>query len=252
MSLGSGRALSTRIGRALAVRYARSLWRPVRGAIGETGLALTLAVVAIVAIGTSPLAAQDRGMEILQGASRRYAAVRTLCASFVQHLRVPLLEQETTSRGRLCQARPNLFAMRFTDPAGDLVVVDGRFMWYYTPSTDDKQVFKFPIEQGVRGQDFHREFLESPEIKYDVTYEAIDPVDGARAHRLRLRPKQPTSYRAAVLWIEEGTSLLRALRLEEENGNERTVNLRDIEFDVTPPAGFFTFTTPPGVLEITP
>jgi outer membrane lipoprotein-sorting protein len=106
-----------------------------------------------------------------------------------------------------------------------------------------------PVSAGL---DFHREFLEDPELKYDVTYESADDLSGTQTHRLRLRPKQPTSYRSAVLWIEQSTSLLRVIRLEEENGNERTINLRNIEFDVAPPAGWFTFAPPPGVLVITP
>ncbi|HUF76998.1 MAG TPA: outer membrane lipoprotein carrier protein LolA, partial [Longimicrobiales bacterium] len=181
-----------------------------------------------------------------------YAPVRSLCADFVQLLRVPLLGDETTARGRLCQQRPDLFAMRFTEPAGDLVVVDGEFMWYYMPSNDAKQYFKFPIERGTGGLDFHREFLESPEEKYDVTYEAADEVGGTPTHRLRLRPRQPASYRAAVLWIERETSILRVFRLEEENGSERTINLRDVQLGASPPAGFFEVTPPPGVLVITP
>jgi outer membrane lipoprotein-sorting protein len=199
-----------------------------------------------------PVAAQDRGMEVLQAASRRYAPVTSLCADFVQHLRVPLLDQERTARGRLCQARPNLFAMRFTDPQGDVFVVDGESVWYYTPSTDAKQAFRFPVARGTGGLDFHREFLEDPELKYDVSYESRDQVAGTETDRLRLVPKRPSGYRSAVLWIEQGTSILRVIRLEEENGNERTINLRDIAFGAPPPSGWFTFTPPPGVLVITP
>ena len=194
--------------------------------------------------------AQDRGMALLEEAAARYAPVSSICADFVQHLAVPLLEQERTARGRLCQARPNLFAMRFTDPAGDLLVVDGTSVWYYMPSNDPKQAFRSPVERGTGGQDFHREFLESPRTKYTVTYEGEEQVGGAPTHRLRLVPRTRASYRAAILWLEEGTSLLRQFRLEEENGNRRTVTLSDIEFDVAPPAGFFEFTPPPGVTSI--
>ena len=196
--------------------------------------------------------AQDRGMDVLRAASARYAPVTSLCADFVQHLRVPLLDQERTARGRLCQARPNLFAMRFTDPSGDLFVVDGESVWYYTPSSDAKQAFRFPASRGTGGLDFHREFLEDPELKYRVTFESSDDLAGTATHRLRLVPTQRASYRAAVLWIEQGTSILRAIRLEEENGNERTINLRDIAFGVDTPGGFFSFAPPPGVLVITP
>lgn len=194
----------------------------------------------------SPAAAQDRGMDLLRQASARYAPVSTLCADFVQHLLTPLLEQERSARGRLCQARPNLFAMRFSDPAGDVLVVDGASFWYYLPSSDPKQAFRAPVER-ARGQDFHREFLENPEQKYAVTYEGDETVAGAGTQRLRLVPRTPQSYRAAILWIEQGTSLLRQIRLEEENGNRRTITLSAIQFDVAPPAGFFVFTPPAGV-----
>jgi chaperone LolA len=186
-------------------------------------------------------------MTLLEEASARYAPVSSVCADFVQHLAVPLLDDERTARGRLCHARPNLFAMRFTEPAGGVVLVDGTYSWYYMPSSDPRQAFRAPVEQGTGGQDFHREFLENPRTKYTVTYEGEEQVGGAATHRLRLVPRTRTSYRAAVLWLEQGTSLLRQFRLEEENGNRRTVTLSDIQFDVAPPAGFFVFTPPRGV-----
>jgi outer membrane lipoprotein-sorting protein len=191
-------------------------------------------------------AAQQDGMALLERAAARYRTVSTLCADFVQSHVNPLLEQERTGRGRLCQARPNLFGMRFTDPAGDVVVVDGATFWYYLPSNDPRQAFRAPAER-AGGQDFHREFLDDPRNKYAVTYEGEEQVEGASTHRIRLVPRARASYRAAVLWLEEGTSLLRQIRVEEENGNRRTVTLSRIQFDVAPPTGFFLFTPPAGV-----
>jgi outer membrane lipoprotein-sorting protein len=34
-----------------------------------------------------------------------------------------------TSRGEFMQRRPNRFAMRWRDPAGDVIVSDGEVMW---------------------------------------------------------------------------------------------------------------------------
>jgi len=233
------------------VGLVRSLLVPLV-AKAAVGLALVEALPATPLGAQASTSAQERGMEVLERASARYAPVQSLCADFVQHLAVPLLGDERTSRGRLCQDRPNLFAMRFTEPAGDLVVVDGESMWYYMPSSDPKQVFRFEVEQGTRGQDFHRDFLEDPQHKYDVAYEAEELVSGERTHRLRLVPKTRVSYRAAVLWIEEATSLLRQIRVIEENGNERTITLRGIEFDREPPPGWFAFTPPASALVISP
>jgi outer membrane lipoprotein-sorting protein len=197
---------------------------------------------------TGRLSAQDRGLEILHEAAGRYAAVETLCAEFTQHLSVPLLGRERTGTGRLCQGRPNLFAMRFTDPPGDVIVVDGDFAWIYFPSNDEKTVLKTSADRSAGGRDFHREFLEDPESKYEVEYEGADVVEGHETHRLRMLPKGPVSYRAAVVWIDSGDPVLRQLRLEEENGSVRTVVLANVDFAAAPGADWFLFTPPAGAL----
>lgn len=204
----------------------------------------------VLGLGASGADAQDRGLGVLQGAAARYQRVDALCAQFTQHLSVPLLQEERTGVGRLCQASPNLFAMRFSDPEGDAVVVDGESTWVYFPSLDPKQVFKGPVEASAGGRDFHREFLERPEEKYHVRYEAAEAVDGIATHRLRLVPKQPAGYTAAVLWIDIREPLLRRIRIVEENESVRTITLRDIDLDATPDPQMFSFTPPPGALVI--
>lgn len=211
-----------------------------------------LAPAMLLAAGATHAAAQDRGLEILDGAGERYAAVETVCADFTQHLSAPLLRTERTGTGHLCTGRPNLFAMRFDDPPGDLVVVDGDFAWVYFPSNDEKTVMKTPAERSAGGQDFHREFLVDPESKYDIEYEGVETVEGHRAHRLRMRPKGPASYSSAIVWIDEASPVLRRLRLEEENGNVRTITLDDVVFGADVGVEWFTFTPPAGALVVTP
>ena len=193
---------------------------------------------------------QDRGLALLDGASERYGAVETVCADFIQHLQVPLLGSERTGIGRLCQGRPNLFAMRFSDPQGDLVVVDGESAWVYFPSNDPRTVLKTSAERAAGGQDFHREFLVEPEERYDVRYEEEDVVAGHRTYRLRLTPLRRSSYRSAIVWIDQGTPVLRQVRLEEENGNVRTITLDSVGFDVDPGDDWFRFSPPEGALVV--
>jgi outer membrane lipoprotein-sorting protein len=47
-----------------------------------------------------------------------------------------------------------------------------------------------------------------------------------------------------VLWIDRDTPVLRQIRLEEENGNVRTITLTDVAFEARPGEGFFRFTPP--------
>ena len=210
-----------------------------------------VAVLSLGLLGMLPgegVQAQDRGLDILHGAADRYESVETLCADFTQILLVPLLRTERTGSGRLCQGRPNLFAMRFEEPQGDLIVVDGAFAWVYFPSSDAKTVLKTTADRAAGGRDFHREFLVDPETKYDVTYEDSEVVEGHSTHRIRMRPKLASSYRIATVWIDDGAPVLRRLQLEEENGNIRTITLAEVGFGEDPGSGWFAFTPPSGTL----
>lgn len=239
--MSSGPSNARALGANGRVRTAASVWSAVAIA------ALSTFVVGFP-IGA---AAQDQGVAVLDRAAARYAGVETLCANFVQRLEIPLLGEETTGAGRLCQTRPNLFSMRFRDPEGDAIVADGEWVWVYRPSNDARQVLRFSPDRTAGGRDFHREFLEDTATKYDVAYEAPDQVGEAETHRLRLTPKGPAPYRAAVIWIDRGAPVLRQVRIEEENGNVRTITLSDVEFDAIPGPEWFTFTLPENALVIT-
>ena len=124
------------------------------------------AVLAVTALGAwlsgSPAAAQQDGLAALEEASARYGRATSVCADFVQLRAVPLLRQEVTQRGRLCSADPNLFAMRFTDPEGNVIVSDGATQWIYRPSDNPNQVFRARIGPETGGQDFYRRALGEP------------------------------------------------------------------------------------------
>jgi outer membrane lipoprotein carrier protein len=211
-------------------------------------LVVVAALAGMLSVSASgPVSAQEaRALALVEGAAARYEAASGLCADFSQHLSVLLLGEEKTGTGRLCQARPDRFAMRFTEPAGDAVVVDGSWVWLYYPSVDAKQVLRFPIAEAPGGFDFHRELLERPGEKYRLEYEAPEPVGGRDTHRIRLVPRAQVDFEAAVVWIAVEDRLLRKVRIEEENGTVRTVTLATVELDPTIPDDWFTFTPPPG------
>lgn len=191
-------------------------------------------------------AQEDRALSLLEGASTRYRAARSLCADFTQTLTVPLLDQESRGSGTLCQEQPDRFAMRFDDPAGDAVVMDGTWVWIYYKSANPGTVLRVPVAEAPGGFDLHREFLEDPGSKYRATYEGADEVAGRKTHRIRLVPLSPQAYQAAVVWLDEEDGLLRQVRIEDENESVRTVTLSNVALDPRIPEGFFVFTPPPG------
>ncbi len=173
--------------------------------------------------------------------------MKAFCADFEQEMRVPLLNQVTRSRGRLCQRQPDLFSMRFSDPAGDLVLADGEHLWIYFKSTDPTQVFQSPMSAGGGQFDFHREFLSEPGHKYVPTLTGRETVGGIPTRVLRLVPRAPSVYREARVWIDEESGHVRRIEIEEENCSVRRVDLTNLAENPTFPEGYFRFTPPPGV-----
>jgi len=187
---------------------------------------------------------------LLARAAERYEGVGGLCADFEQVRIVPLLDQRTTSRGRLCQRPPGYFLMDFREPEGDRVVADGTYLWTYFPSVDPGQVTR--AELGGRGGsgrtfDFHDEFLRDPARRFEATYQGREKVDGRSTHVLALRPRRPSGYDRARVWLDVEEGLIRRVELVEENGSIRRITLSSIELGVELDPERFHFTPPEGV-----
>jgi outer membrane lipoprotein carrier protein len=212
---------------------------------------VALAALTLGALPGSVWGQDGRALSILESASARYEGASSVCADFEQTLKVPLLSQENHGSGRLCQARPDRFAMRFDDPAGDVVVMDGTYVWIYYKSADPMTVIRLPVADAPGGFDLHREFLEGPAEKYRISYAGIERIGGRDTHHILLVPRKATSYVAAEVWIGGDDHLLRRVKIEEENESVRTLDLSNVTLDAKVPTDFFTFTPPPGAQIIT-
>ena len=189
---------------------------------------------------------------VLERASEEHATLTGFCADFQQTLTAPLLNQVTRSRGRMCQRQPDRFAMRFTDPEGDVVIADGEWLWIYFPSSDAGQVIRSAMTSGGRGRfDFHREFLSDPGTRYAPSYLRAEELDGDLVHVIRLVPREPSAYREARVWIDARSWLIRRTEIEEENDNLREVLLTGFQRDPQLGGDAFRFTPPQGVQVIT-
>ncbi len=195
----------------------------------------------------APAAAQERDpIEVLERAAERYESIESFCAAFIQERIVPLLDQTTRSSGTLCQMHPAYFLMEFDDPEGDRVVADGEHLWMYYPSVNPGQVIRTRMGgPGGATFDFHGEFLEDPAGRFEARYTGQDRVTGRVTHVLALRPREPSGYVEARIWVEEERGLIRKVEIEEENESLRRVTLSDIRVDPGLEPSRFEFTPPP-------
>jgi outer membrane lipoprotein carrier protein len=211
---------------------------------------LLMVGLGIAAPAPARVGAQDP-WPILDRASAAYQTVATLSADFVQVVTNPMLGAPDTARGRLYQMRPARFAMRFTEPKGDRVVADGRFLWLYTPSTTPGQVIRSRIpEYGATGPNLIGQFVERPHERYTARYVRADSLaDGTgRVDVIALVPKAADHpYSEALLWVGRQDGLVHRLDITEASGQLRTVLLRHITVNTGVPGRELTFSPPAGV-----
>lgn len=190
---------------------------------------------------------QDPG-PVLDRASAAYQIVSTLSADFVQVVVNPLVGAPDTTRGRLYQMRPNHFAMRFTEPRGDRIVADGRYLWLYTPSTTPGQVIRTAIPSaGSTGPNLIGQFVERPRERYRARYLRADSLEEKVADVVALAPRAPDQpYTDAVLWVDRETGLLRRLEITETSGQRRILVLRNVRVNAGVPDREFRFSPPAG------
>jgi outer membrane lipoprotein carrier protein len=197
----------------------------------------------------APVLAQSPSTAALDRAVAAWANVKTLRASVEQTVVNPLTGRSMTSRGEVQQRRPGRFAVRFTDPAGDVIVSDGTTLWLYLPSTTPGQVIRSSLgKTGAASLDLTEQFLAEPRAKYDVADAGADVVDGRGTRALRLVPKpgQQMPFVRAKVWIDDKDGLVRQFEATDRSGITRKVKLSNVRLNSGVAEGAFKFSVPKG------
>ncbi len=225
------------------------------GIVGSGPTRVGIATLAALAVGglIRQAAAQD-ATAALDRAGRTYESLTSLRADFRQTISNPMLGDPETTRGVLYLVPPDRFAMRFEHPEGDRIVVDGEWLWAFTPSTVPNQVLRQPIPRyGAATPNIFLQFVDNPLERYDATYVGTDSVAADLVDVVRLVPKQDgLGFRRATISISRRTGLLRRVALVEESGQRRTLVLIAIEPGAAVPRREVTFVVPEGVRIVTP
>ena len=207
-----------------------------------------LILLALTLFSPSKGAAQD-AQAIIGRAARVYRSLASLQADFVQMIDNPMIDS-AESRGTLVQAGPAKLAMRFSDPPGEAIVVDGKHVWVYTPSTVPGQVVRLSVPSGgpVYGYNLLAWLLDRPAERYRPSYLKSERIDGRTTDAIQLVPAVPDlPFTKAVVWIDREDALPRRLEIHEESGATRTLSLSHIRVNQSVPASTFQFKAPEGV-----
>jgi len=207
------------------------------------------ALAATALLAAPPARAQDAA-SVVGRSARAYQALSSLKADFVQRIDDPLIDTALTSRGTLVQAGQSKLAMRFTSPADDRIVIDGQYVWVYTPSTTPGQVLRLELPSGgpVYGFNVLSWILDRPTERYRMQYLRSDRLDGRAVDVVQLVPTIPElPFSRAIVWLDRDDALPRRLEITERLGGTRTIALSHLRVNDTVPDSTFLFKVPSGV-----
>jgi outer membrane lipoprotein carrier protein len=207
-----------------------------------------LVLLALTLLTASPALAQD-AQAIIGRAARVYRSLASLRADFVQVIDNPMIDS-AESKGTLVQAGPAKLAMRFSDPPGEAIVIDGEHVWVYTPSTVPGQVVRLSVPSGgpVYGYNLLAWLLDRPAERYRPSYLRSERIGGRTSDVIQLIPAVPNlPFTKAVIWLDREDALPRRLEIHEESGATRTLTLSRIQVNQSLPERTFSFKVPSGV-----
>lgn len=195
-----------------------------------------------------PAFAQDPATAAIDKAVGAYSRVKTAHATFEQTIINPLTGSKLDSKGEFDQARPDKFAFRFSDPKGDVIVSDGRFVWIYLPSSTPGQVIRAPLSSDIEGSiDLIGTFFTNPKTKYAISDGGTATVGTRPTRLLTLAPKsKDASFTRARVWIDTEDGSLRQFEAEERSGITRTVRITSFTPNADVASTAFTFKPPKG------
>ena len=196
----------------------------------------------------APLSQGEDAPAIVNRAAQTYQGLTSFHADFRQVIADSMVGT-FESRGRLAQAGAAYLAMRFTDPAGDAIVMDGDHIWVYTPSTTPGQVIRMPIPSDPTfGPNLLAWILTNPAERYRSRYIRRDAVAGRSTDVIGLTPIDASlPFTEAVVWLDRIDYLPRKLEIRERGGQSRVLSLTGVEVNRRTASGTFRFDVPAGV-----
>ena len=193
--------------------------------------------------------AQANARTLVSRASSAYRGLQSLRADFDQLIQNPMIGDQA-SKGVLVQSGPAKLAMRFSDPDGEAIVIDGEYVWVYTPSTTPGQVLRMPLPSGgpVYGYNLIAWLLDRPHERYQSTFVRNDRLEGRAVSVVEMVPTVPDMpFSRAVVWLDRNDGLPRRIEIEETSGQHRTLTLRNLRANVRAGDDTFRFRVPSGV-----
>jgi outer membrane lipoprotein-sorting protein len=199
----------------------------------------TIAAALLLLVGTAAFARQETPRQsgarqdsfddlYLRG-QRANAAINTLSAHFTEVTSSSLLTRQLVSHGRLAVERPARVVLRYSQPEGRVILIDGNRMTMSWPSHNVRQTTDIGTAQGRVQKYFVNGTATELRGQFDI--EEHDASDRPGTYHVTMVPKRKQireSLARLDLWVMRSTLLLDAMRMTFANGDTKMMSFDEV------------------------
>jgi outer membrane lipoprotein carrier protein len=180
--------------------------------------------------------------DVAQRVDRHYNQLHSLKAAFTETYEG--MGRRRTESGTLLLAKPGMMRWDYSQPAGKLFLLDGKYAWFYTRGS--AQVQRAPAKQ--------LDDLRSP-LRYLLGHTQLEKemvnlhlaVNGNGTYTLVGQPKGQEQRIPKMAMTVSGEGTILAIEAEENDGSTTHFTFAGEQVNAAAPAGSFRFVPPAGV-----
>lgn len=181
---------------------------------------------------------------MIERLQRSYDSAVDFVADFRQETEVKTLNRNLKAWGKVYFKRPGRMLWRYDEPKGQLVLADGKSLYYYQP--EQRQVIKTPLKNAFRSDTPLSFLLGIGNLKKDFTLRLKGVEQGH--YVLQLHPKDESGRIGEIfLGVEREAFDIVWARIRDAAGNVTTIRFSRIQKGIGLKDSLFRLQVPDGV-----
>ena len=183
----------------------------------------------------------DTAQQLAQRVDKYYNALHSLRTSFTETFRGMGMDRE--EHGILLLRKPGKMHWTYSDPAGKVFLLDGKYAWFYSPG--DAQVERVAASQMDDLRSPLRFLLGHTQLQKELVGLALSETPNGL--ELSGVPKGMQNRVAKIVLGVNPDGTIRSMSITETDGAETAFTFRDSQANAPAPDSDFVFHAPTGI-----
>ena len=183
----------------------------------------------------------DTAQQLAQRVDKYYSGLHSLRTNFTETFRGMGMDRE--ERGTLLLRKPGKMHWSYSDPAGKIFLLDGKFAWFYSPG--DAQIERVSASQLDDLRSPLRFLLGHTQLQKELAGLTLSST--ADGFELSGVPKGMENKVAKIVLGVNAEGIIHSMNITETDGAQTSFTFKDSQANPPAPDAEFVFHPPPGV-----